>query len=94
MSTKTFKIGEWGSHPKWKISTSPGKIRVQMWNWSNDLEVDDNYNMGDLYLLESFLEEDATPYYASKVRDWVCSTEDFMASGSSGRRQNPYSIFN
>ena len=47
-------------------------INVSLFNWENDIAQVRSFEHGEIHNLESFLEEDGTPFYASTVRNWVC----------------------
>jgi hypothetical protein len=80
MSTKTFKVGEYGFNPVIKIFTKKNHLEVQKYNWQGEHAESRTYSYDAIHNLELDMCEEVTSYYASKMVDWVHSTKEYKAT--------------
>ena len=95
MATKTFKVGEYGYHPKIKVTTMNKNVRVQLFNWEGELDETRHYSYEALNHLELDMCEECSSYYASLMVEFVHSTVEYKASfeGIPGFGRDPLSTF-
>ena len=70
-ATKQFKPGEWAMHPTWKINATDNGVKVSFYNWDGEMVQVQSFFPNELDRLELALEEDGTPFWASKVMEWL-----------------------
>ena len=80
MSIKTFKVGEYGYCPKYKLTTKGDEVMVQGWNWDGLNTTTRHFSFKNLEHLEFFLWDEVDAFHADKMRDWVVSTKEWKAA--------------
>jgi len=80
MSTKTFKVGEYGMHPKYKLVAGKGEVSVVSTSWKGNVADMGHVEYDCLEVLSNFLSNEITSYYADKMLEWVKSTKEYQGS--------------
>jgi len=88
MSTKTFKIGEYGSHPKYKINTFKNEFSISAYNWDGDLAIVKHYSYDALSNFEMDMMDETTPYYTDTMIEWIKSRKEYEAP-----KQDPFTTY-
>ena len=80
MSTKTFKVGEYGMHPKYKLVAGKDEVSVVSTSWKGNVADMGHVPYDSLGVLDNFLCNEITFYYADKMLDWVKSTKEYKGA--------------
>ena len=79
MSTKTFKVGERGYHPKIRLVSGVNAFQVQLIDWDDEVDGAWDFRYGNLTDFESFMWEEVDCYHADQMVHWVKFTKEFKA---------------
>jgi hypothetical protein len=82
MSTKTFKVGENGYCPKYKLFLDKNWMQVQEINWDNEIAGVREFNLSDpnlMYQFSMYMENETTSYYTDKMWNWIKSRKEYVA---------------
>jgi hypothetical protein len=90
MSTKMFKLGEWGIHPRVKLTTGKDRLRVQKFDWDNEQVEVVHYSYESIHNFELDMCEETSSYYASTMVEWVHATKEYKASY---KEPDPFTTF-
>jgi glycerol kinase len=87
LSTKTFKPGEYGYHPKIKVTVHPNEVMLDFitWEGTRGKRIIHSLSQNNVhYAVRSDVEEDTTPFYASTICDWIMETREFKNKVQTG----------
>jgi hypothetical protein len=88
MSTKTFKVGEYGRCPKYQLTTREGWVQVREFNWEGKVAGVREFSMNDLTAFEMYMWEEATSYHADKMVEWIKGTKEFIP-----QKKDPFTTY-
>jgi len=74
MSTKTFKVGEYGYAPFYKLTVNKDTVRVQALDkFKAEAGYSGVFKAGVLVQFEDAMAEQTTSYHAGQMAEWVKS---------------------
>ena len=82
MSTKTFKVGEYGFKPKYKLIARANEVEVVSTSWTKEVASEGSVEYNSLDSLVDYLSEQSTYYFADQMVAWVKSTKEYKESAT------------
>ena len=78
MSTKTFKVGEYGHCPKYKLTTKVGWVQVQEIGWDGKVAGVREFRLDTLQSFELYMWDETSSFHCDKMIEWIKSREEYV----------------
>lgn len=77
MSTKTFKVGEYGHCPKYILTTKKNSVQVQEINWDGKVAGVREFFFDNINGFEFYMSGETTSYYADNMVTWILASKAY-----------------